>query len=187
MPESTVTKNQLEYIKKLRQNGVDRNNRVLEFLRDKGKEDLDELTMQEASELIDSLRNIKGPDSEKKEIIATGKQITFITNLQDTEERKKLVSSYLSDCKKVSVNNLTMTEASALIDKLMQLKGGARPESTDSLATKKQIQYIKNLQGTETKLKFTTTYLKELKKMSIEELTKKEASALIEKLKDIKK
>jgi bacterioferritin (cytochrome b1) len=187
MADSTATKNQVEFIRKLREDGVDREAKVREYLSNKGKEDVKDLSMQEASELIDSLKKIKGPDSDKKEVLATGKQITFITNLQDTEERKNLIKSYLSEKKKESINSLSMTEASSLIDRLMQLKGGPRTSSADNLATKKQIQFIKNLQDTDSKLKFALSYLKDLKKMSVEELTKKEASTLIEKLKDIKK
>ncbi len=187
MADSTATKNQIEFIRKLCEDDSDREAKVTEYLNIKGKDEVKDLSMQEASELIDSLKKIKGPESDKKEVLATGKQISFITNLQDTEERKNLVSSYLAEKKKANINSLTMAEASSLIDRLMQLKGGPRTSSADNLATKKQIQFIKSLQDTDSKLKFALSYLKDLKKMSIEELTKKEASALIEKLKDIKK
>lgn len=187
MADSTATKNQLEFIKRLREESTDRENILKEFLNSRGKDDVKDLTVPEASELIDSLKKIKSPASENKEILATGKQITFITNMQDTEERKNLIRSYLSEHKKETINNLSMPEASMLIDKLMQLKGGNSSSNTDNLATKKQIQFIKNLQDTDTRLKFAANYLKDLKKMSIEELTKKEASTLIEKLKDLKK
>jgi hypothetical protein len=187
MAGSTATKNQLEFIKKLLGESVDRENFLKEFLDNKSKDDVQELTIPEASELIDSLKKIKNPESANKEVLATGRQITFITNMQDTEERKMLIHSYLSDHKKETINNLSMSEASMLIDKLMQLKGVRSSSNADNLASKKQIQFIKNLQDTDTKLKFAANYLKDLEKMSIEELTKKEASLLIEKLKDLKK
>ncbi|MHB1507456.1 MAG: hypothetical protein ACYCUZ_05305 [Cuniculiplasma sp.] len=46
------------------------------------------------------------------------------------------------------------------------------------------MQIIKNLQNTENQIDITMEFLTEIKKTNIEELSRKEASSLIDKLKD---
>ena len=136
--------------------------------------------MQEASTLIDEMKKVKlsGSDmgSPGEEPFATGKQITFLTKLQDTDERKDAARKY-------SINALSMQEASKLIDILSGMKGVYRGDPTDSPATRKQLQFIKNLQGTDKRIDTRSGYLKELKKTDLSELTRKEASTLIDRLK----
>ncbi len=54
---------------------------------------------------------------------------------------------------------------------------------TSDKTSRKQLQFIKNLQNTDRELDNTKKFLSDLKKTSIEELTRKEASSLIDKLK----
>ena len=65
---------------------------------------------------------------------------------------------------------------------MMKMPSGTSP--TSDKASRKQLQIIKNLQNTENQIDITMEFLTEIKKTNIEELSRKEASSLIDKLKD---
>lgn len=178
------TKNQLMFIKKLRESSSEREEALNKFLREYKKGDVEELSIKETSQLIDELKKIKVQgDTTETDTFATGKQITFLTRLQDSDERIKATEDFLLEKGKGSVNLLSLSEASELIDTLTKLKGTDSGGSEGNAATKKQISFIRNLQKNDKGLVKTTRYLKELKKGSIEELTSREASSLIDRLK----
>ena len=179
----TATKNQLNFIKKLREASQEREEKLQEFLKSKGKADPGELDVPEASELIDSLKNVKVAGEAVSENYATGKQINCLSNLQDSDERREATAAFLSGHGKESINHLSMSEASELIEKLMQLRGGDSSERAVSQATSKQIKFIQNLQKSDEQIGKANDYLKKVKKGSLDELTRKEASELIELLK----
>lgn len=179
----TATKNQLNFIRRLREASQEREEKLQEFLKSKQKADPSELDVPEASELIDSLKKIKVVGEAISENYATGKQINFLANLQDSDERRESTAAFLSEHEKESINHLTMSEASELIEKLMQLRAGDFSERAVSQATSKQVKFIQNLQKTEEQIGKAHDYLKKIKKGSLEELTRKEASELIELLK----
>ncbi len=182
MSNQTATKNQIEFIHKLEQASTERGTILEKFLNEKKVMDIDELSIDDASRLIEELKKIK--TKEDNSSYATGKQIALLNKLQDTEERIALTEKFLDEKHKEAVNVLTIHEASELIDKLMKLPAGAKEESAGNLATGKQLKFIKSLQNSEKRLETARTFLIELKKSNIEELTRIEASQLIDSLKE---
>lgn len=138
MTDPQVTQSQLSFISKLRNASPERDEVYQKFLKEKGKPDAPELTMQEASALIDEMKKVKLLRSDVgtsgEEAFATGKQITFLTRLQDTDERKDASRKYLDESRKYSINALSMQEASKLIDILAGMKGADRGDPSDSPA-----------------------------------------------------
>ena len=182
MVESGPTVNQLNLVKRLRNESREREEIFLKFLKDSGKASVEELSIQETSNLIDEMKKVKvETDRSNSDLLATGKQIDFLTRLQDTEGRQIAARDYLEKHGYDAINYLKMNEASELIDMLMKMPRG---ESSDpDIASKKQLRFIKNLQSTDKQLDITRKFLSDLKKTGIEELTRKEASSLIDKLK----
>jgi hypothetical protein len=180
------TRSQKNFLNKLSENSEERQEAIQVYLRDSGKGSIDELSISEASALIDKITKIKDPNEK-----STGgpsvskKQLNFISNLQDTEERIAFTSKYLKSIGKKSTDELVIKEASTLIDSLMSLKSGTSKTegSSDFKATPKQINFLKSLQKSKKETDLTGDYLKKLKKVSLEELSRSEASELIEKLK----
>ena len=182
MAESGPTANQLNLLKRLRNESQEREGIFLKFLKDSGKTSVEELSVQETSTLIDEMKKVKvGTDRSNSDLLATGKQIDFLTRLQDTENRQIAARDYLEKHGYDAINYLKINEASELIDALLKMP---RDESSDpDTASKKQLRLIKNLQSTDMQLDITKKFLSDVKKTSIEELTRKEASSLIDKLK----
>ncbi|MCW6169411.1 MAG: hypothetical protein LVQ96_07900 [Thermoplasmatales archaeon] len=182
MSNQTATKNQIEFIKKLELASTERGTILENFLNEKKVMDVDELTIDDASKLIEELKKVKTDEDNKS--FATGKQISLLNKLQDTDERIRITGQFLDEKQKETVNILSVHEASELIDKLMKLPSGTKQDTAGSLATDKQLKFVKSLQNSEKRLEVTRTFLIELKKSTIEELTRSEASALIDSLKE---
>lgn len=180
---SSPTKKQIDFINKLREASGEREETVSKFLKDKDKNDIQELSIPETSDLIDALKKIKVEGETLSAGFATGKQISFLTNLQDTEERRSAARDYLKNLGKDSVNELSINEASELIDTLMKMPRGERLDASEMGPTSKQIKFIQSLQKNPNGSGIVSAHLKKLKKGTLEELTRKEASDLIEKLK----
>lgn len=182
--KSSPTRKQLDFLQKLRGASEEREEKVQEYLSTKGKGDINDLSVPETSELIDLLKSIKVEGEQGGGGgLATGKQINFLSSLQDTEERQATVEEYLSSHGKDSINMLSIPEASELIDKLMQSPKGERLDGSRLNATPKQVKFIKSLQKTDKAIATASQYLKDHGKGSEEELSRKEASELIERLK----
>ncbi len=182
MTESGPTENQMKLVNRLREESQEREGIFQKFLRDSGKTTVDELSVQETSNLIDELKKIRvESDRNNSDLLAMGKQIDFLTRLQDTEDRRIAARDFLRKHGYDAINYLKMNEASELIDMLMKMPRGEN--NSPDTASKKQLQFIKNLQSTDKQLDITKKFLSDLKKTGIEELTRKEASSLIDKLK----
>lgn len=181
---SSPTKKQIDFLNRLREASGEREEAVSQFLKDVGKGDIQELSVPETSDLIDSLKKIKVEGETMSSGYATGKQISFLTNLQDTEERRAKAKDYLDGIGKASVNELSINEASELIDTLMKMPRGERLDASEMGPTGKQIKFIQSLAKNQNGTNTVSSYLKKVKKGSLEELTRKEASELIEKLKN---
>lgn len=181
---ASPTKKQIDFLNRLRGASGEREEAVTVFLNEREKGDIHELSVPETSELIDILKKIKVEGEVISSGNATGKQISFLTNLQDTEERRAKVQDYLDDMGKDSINALSINEASELIDTLMKMPRGERLDSSEMGPTTKQIRFIQSLAKNSNGTGTVSAYLKKLKKESLEELTRKEASELIEKLKN---
>ncbi len=180
MGETKATNNQINFIKKLEKGNEERSKKLKQFLKDKNKEKIEDLSIKEASELIEEMRKIG--NGNLPESFATGKQISFIENLQKNEEAERITENFLKNKNKETVNFLTMQEASELIDELKKIMG-KNEISKERNITEKQLNYIKNLLSNDEKKKIAYKFLTGLNKNSIEELTSKEASLLIDKLK----
>lgn len=182
---SSPTKKQIDFINKLRNASDEREEAVQQFLRSRDKGDIIELSVPETSDLIDTLKRIKVEGEAVSAGFATGKQISFMTNLQDTEEKRAKAQSYLKEHGKASVNELNISEASELIDLLMQMPRGERLSANEMPPTAKQVRFIENLSKSPKGSDIAKSYLSKSRKGNFEELTRKEASELIEKLKSI--
>lgn len=180
---SAPTKKQLDFIEKLRGASSEREEAVMKFLKSKEKANISELSVPETSDLIDRLKTIKVEGENISAGFATGKQISFLTNLQDTEERRSAAMKYLKNLGKASVNELAINEASELIDTLMKMPRGERLDASELAPTAKQLKFIQTLQKSPDGSGIASSYLKKLRKAQLEELTRKEASELIELLK----
>ena len=125
MTEHSPTKNQLSFIKKLRDAGYEGEETLQHYLHGKRKSRVSDLSVKEASELIEKLKSIHGTDNigivNKN---ATKKQIQFIMNLQDTHKNMETAKKYLAGLKKKRLEEITINEASGLIDMLKVIKGG---------------------------------------------------------------
>ncbi len=181
---TSPTKKQLDFIEKLRGASSEREEAVLKFLGSKEKTNIGELSVPETSELIDRLKAIKVEGENISAGFATGKQISFLTNLQDTEERRTTAREYLDQLGKTSVNELAINEASELIDTLMKMPRGERLDASELAPTPKQLKFIQSLQKSPNGTAVSSSYMKKIRKAMLEELTRKEASELIELLKN---
>lgn len=181
---SSPTRKQLDFIEKLRDASSEREEVVLKFLRSKEKGNVGELSVPETSELIDKLKAIKVEGENVSAGFATGKQISFLTNLQDTEERRSKAREYLQNLGRTSVNELAINEASELIDTLMKMPRGERLDASELAPTTKQLKFIQSLQKSPDGPGIVDAFLKKIRKGMLEELTRKEASELIELLKN---
>ncbi len=178
------TRSQINFINKLTEQGAERLEVSEKFLKKLGKGSVSELTVQEASSLIEKLKSVKVEGSDMSNSGGpTQKQLKFIGNLQNSEERIAFTTNFLKKRGKGTYNELNLSEASSLIDGLMEIKKGASNDSPkEFLATPKQIIFIKNLLKTERENKIVSEYLKGIGKGSLEMLNRHEASSLIERL-----
>ncbi len=182
-----LTRSQKNFLNKLVEESAERLEASEKYLKTMGKGDISELTVQEASRLIDELTKIKVENGGRAGGTGgpTPKQKSFISKLQDSEERISFTKQFLERYDKKSVDDLDIKEASMLIDGLMDKKGDQDKSArqTDFQATPKQVNFIRNLQKTERDQKIVEDFLKSAGKKTLEEITRTEASTLIEKLK----
>ncbi len=186
MPGPGPTKNQVSFIARLISESPSRETIRDEFLRNIGKKSIDELTVQETSQLIDRLKNSQPVEGEKGHDsgpLATGKQISFLTSLQSTEDRINAARDFLKKVGKPNINLLTMQEASDLIEKLKSIEIKKGQDNSGAPVTSKQIRYIGTLMAGEDKKKVAELYLKKINKKEVGELNRREASQLIDLLK----
>ena len=182
MSSSGPTKNQISFIMKLRDSSPERNEKAQAILRSAGKGRVEELSVQDASKLIDELKKIK-VENEKSSTHLTGKQLSFLQTLTRDENRKVESDKYLKMHRKEDLNFLSIEEASELIELLKDVKGEVSGNISDKPASPKQVKFIKGLQETEDSMEISRDYLADIRKKSLDELTSREASVLIEKLK----
>jgi hypothetical protein len=180
------TAKQVEYIEKLINEETGRNEVMISFLNAQNVSDVSDLSVRSASELIDLLRGKKMEGSSGNERTtrpATPKQISYIENLQRSEESRLHVQDFLKKVRKKSLIEIDSNEASDLIDYLKPISGSGRQDNVTVPATEKQLKFIRNLQKALPAKDQIESILKKLKKKSIEELTVTEASDMITRLK----
>lgn len=185
MAKSSPTKKQLQYIDQLQNKDKDNLEILQTFLKEKNLSSTRELTVKTASELIDRFRKGSpgGTTVHGKTRHASNKQIAFIESLEQGESAKREVEAFLGKSGKKYVHELESSEASDLIDSLKPLSTGNRRTDTSIPASKKQIKYIQGLQKTAENSSRVESYVRDLNKGSIEELSISEASELITLLK----
>ena len=186
MPSSSPTRNQLNFISRLIGENPDRKKAMEKFLSESGKKSTEELSVPEASKLIDELRKIVPKGEEGKATgkpLATGKQIAFLTNLQNSEQRIAAAREFLKAHGKDSLNLLNMDEASELIEKLKSMAVEKGADNSGIPVSQKQIKFIESLQKSEDKKEIARLFMVKLKKKTVDELNRKEASQLIDLLK----
>lgn len=154
------------------------------MLKEIGKGDVSELDVGEASQVIDALKKVEVEGERGGPSRPTPKQLSFLQNLQDTEERIRSTDEFLEKHDKPSIADLSVPEASELIDVLAKLKGGQRLDTSENPATEKQLNFIKRLQKSEDAMKVYNSLMRKFRKSSLADVTKGEASELIEKMKE---
>ncbi len=115
-----ISPKQIEFITNLEKNSKGGEKTLKDYLSDKRKGSVSELTSREASELIDKLKTlpkIEGALTQGGGRNATPKQISFINSLLSRNPAsKEKLEKYLKDNKKGSIEELSVPEASKLID-----------------------------------------------------------------------
>ena len=115
-----ISPKQIEFISNLEKNSKGGEKTLKEYLADKRKGNVSELTSREASELIDKLKTlprVEGTPAQSGGRNATPKQINFINNLLSRNPAsKEKLEKFLKDNKKGSIEELSVPEASKLID-----------------------------------------------------------------------
>ncbi len=181
MSDSGPTKSQLDFITRLRNASTEREELVQAYLRENDAAGVENLSVRLASTLIEQLKKIK-VEGEKSSSFITGKQLSFLQSLIRDPNRNTDCENYLSTIGKSALNLLTMEEASSLIERLKSVKREDGELTGDRPVTEKQLKYIRNLQGSGEGQETSRKYIESLKKKSLEELTSKEASGLIDRL-----
>ncbi|MHB1493363.1 MAG: hypothetical protein ACYCR7_05275 [Thermoplasmataceae archaeon] len=115
-----ISPKQIEFITNLEKSSKGGSDALADFLKGKKKGNVSELSSREASELIDKLKSL--PKIEGMQVQGTGrnatpKQISFINNLLSRNpSSKEKLEKFLRESKKGSIEELSIPEASKLID-----------------------------------------------------------------------
>ena len=177
-----ITAGQEKLIDKLSQVSNRNTETVSKFLEKNFKHSVSDLTMQEASRLIESLKKLQVNSEISNPPPATAKQIALLKRLQDGNERIQKLQQILGKLRKDSINELTVPEASTVIDELISTKAGSTEERGRSPATEKQVKFLEKLYASENNQKVIDGYLARQRKKSLDELTRSEAGELLDRL-----
>jgi hypothetical protein len=161
--------------------------RIIEkYLKETEKKTVEDLTLQEASRLITRIKDgrIQAPPTKTS---PTVKQATLIRSLQDGDERIRITADYLRKMGITEISELSVSQASQLIDRLLAAKSGTKEERSMSPATMKQIRYIEKLLENEKFKKTVEDLLRKYRKKTADELTRKEAGEIIDRVIEIQK
>ena len=181
------TKKQAAFINRLITVNINLNEVLEKYLQDHSMARISDLSVKEASEVIDILKSSGEKSSTQAGIVAhdaSPKQLLFIHNLLVNEERSSRVSSFLESRGKKAPEELSRSEASELISDLKAMPAmdaefrGSRPISS------KQLNFLSNMQKTEQNSEKVAHYLKKVRKGSVEELYSWEASELISSMRN---
>ena len=85
------------------------------------------------------------------------------------------------------ISELSVSQASQLIDRLLTAKAGTKEERSMSPATMKQIRYIEKLLENEKFRKTVEELFRKYRKKTADELTRKEAGEIIDRVIEIQK
>ena len=177
-----ITAGQEKLIDKLSQASDKNTETISKFLEKNFKHSISDLTMQEASRLIESLKKLQINSEDSNPPPVTVKQIALLKRLQDGSERIQKLKQMLVKLKKDSINELTVPEASTVIDALISAKAGSTEERGRSPATEKQVKFLEKLYANENNRTVIDGYLARQRKKSLDELTRSEAGELLDRL-----
>ncbi len=177
-----ITSGQEKLIDKLSQASKRNTEAVAKFLEKNFKHSVSDLTMQEASRLIESIKKLQVNSEDSNPPPVTAKQIALLKRLQDGNERIQKLKQMLVKLKKDNINELTVPEASTIIDALISTKAGSMEERGRSPATEKQVKFLEKLYATENNQTVIDGYLARQRKKSLDELTRSEAGELLDRL-----
>lgn len=147
-----------------------------------GVDAVSDLAMDEASKLIELLKEVKKKHNLPDILHITSKQIALIRSLQDGEARIAITSKFLKEHDLQDPEQLSLQDASALINSLLAAKAGTKEERMQSPITLKQLHFIESLSSKEKKQEILSRFLKKVKKKDPGELNRSEARNLIDLL-----
>jgi hypothetical protein len=177
-----ITAGQEKLIEKLGKESDRNSGIVAKFLEKNFKHSVADLTMQEASKLIESMKKLQVNSEISNPPPVTAKQIALLKRLQDGNERIQKLRQMLGKLRKDSISELTVPEASAVIDALISTKAGSTEERGRSPATEKQVKFLEKLYARENNNAVIDRYLAKQRKKSLDELTRSEAAELLDRL-----
>lgn len=175
-----ITPAQRKLIERLRTDHDVLASAVKKFLLENGVDSVGSLSIDEASRLLEVLQKLRKERNLPDIIHVTKKQIALIKSLQDGESRIRITTKFLKEHSLRDPEELTLHDASALIDSLLAAKAGTREERMQSPITLKQLHFIGSLSAQEKKKEILSRFLKKAKKKTPEELTRSEARSLID-------
>ncbi|AKA49170.1 hypothetical protein IX51_08725 [uncultured archaeon] len=171
------TDGQIDIISTLAKESLAAKDHVSEYLLKTGKEEIEGLSMKEASQLIDELKRVSAKVLIDRYL--TPKQLIFIDQLQDTPQRRDYTNYFLKVRDKRSINSLSSSEASELIAVLKSMRPPSEGEKLDAPMTIDQIEVLNELQNTEERRAVTDRFLNQTLSKDMKELTRQEADELI--------
>lgn len=172
-----LSEGQVDIITRLSSSSGERKMFLERFLKSNGMKRVGDLTMKEASGLIDELSRISG--EVRIEHFLSSHQLDFLDQLQDTNARRGYTGDYLASRGKKSIHSLSGSEASELISVLQTMKPPSEGEKLDAPITIKQLERINELQDTEERREFTDRFIVQTLGKELNEMTRQEADELI--------
>ena len=182
MTASGPTKKQTTLINQLIDLDMERNELVEKFLQEHGMARMSEMSVKEASGLIDILKSVKPENSNASttdQWNVSVKQVSFIENLQINDARKSHVHDFLETRGKKTLQELSQREASELISDLKSVPAMGAGYKRSFPATSKQLKFIMDLRKYPHNEEILLNYLKKVRKGTVEELLSMEAGELI--------
>lgn len=180
MSAGRLTTGQRKLIDRLRTDHAELSKAVKAFLAREGKDTVGDLSIDEASRLIEGLQKIRREKNIPDIIHVSKKQVALIRSLQDGEERIRITQKFLKERALSDPEELALHDASLLIDSLLAAKAGTKEERMQSPITLKQLHFISSLLSSGKKSEIFSRYMKSVKKKTPEELSRSEARNLID-------
>lgn len=177
-----ITSGQRKLIDRLRTDHAEIASTVKTFLTENGKDGIGDLSIDEASKLIESIQKLRKELNLPDIIHITRKQVALIRSLQDGEARISITRKFMKEHGVGEPEELALHDASSLIDQLLNAKAGTQEERMRSPITLKQLHFIESLTSQEKNKEKLTSFLKRVKKKTPEELSRTEARNLIDLL-----
>ncbi|MEM0158211.1 MAG: hypothetical protein QW812_01705 [Thermoplasmataceae archaeon] len=175
-----VSKKQVAFIDALISDSEERRGIAESYLRKIKKSDFRDLSKEEASSLITSLKSSEREDHSNSPPM-TKKQNTYIEYLLRDETIRAEAQRILSLMGVTSISSLTIDQASDLIDRLKKIPIQPGRKSR-KFASRRQVSFIRSLAQAEDRKRILENYLAKKGKANLEDLYTDEASEIIDLL-----